>query len=513
MSGTKRYRLIEQLPDLVPSEVTQTWLGVDLTLDRPITVRLTEIDSEPGQRLRLQTQSLAALEHPGLLHILDSYTEGRQFAIVTERLPQHTLTDELSSDGEFPQLTTAEALKAAATMAEALHVLHTAGFAHGGVSAAQVGRRREGGFILLTGPPTGDAVQIPATPKNDVRSLASLAHELLAGVPPEQKTDGTWRIASSVSPVIKPVLVRATSNRDPWPNAKALVGAFKDVARELKNQEEAAKTKTAKRRQTGARDGLRRIARRNHPRRREVVFVLLAAMVVGALAVVGGGAWLLARAINDGDEQLVTSDTGSVGSTDASGSANPSGPPDDTSSSSPTTSTGSAGSVDSSVVAPEVTRVPTEISHITDFDPFGNDTVEHPDLLSELNNGDPLTGWRTSRYNSPNFGGLKDGVGLLVELGGETLPDLARVVIESPSTGWTFQLFASNERRASLIEWGEPVAEMAVESNRVKPLALDFDSLRAATLLLWITDLGDELETGGYRVTVTGIRVSRYHTP
>ncbi len=499
MSGTNRYQLIEQLPNLIPSEVTQTWLGVDLTLDRPITVRLTDVDSEPGRRLRLQTQSLAALEHPGLLHILDSYIEGRQFAIVTERLPLHTLADELSVDGEFARLTTAEALKAAATMAEALHALHTAGFAHGGVSAEQVGRRREGGFILLTGPPTGDAVRIPATPKNDVRSLGSLAHELLVGTPPVQKPNNTWRIASSVPPVIKPLLVRASSNNNPWPDAKALTDAFKDAARELKNQEEAANAKTTRRKQSTKRNRhLDQGLSSSQPRQRRVMLTWLAALVVGTLAVVGSSVWLVAQARDNGDESLVTVDTGSTV---------PSSAP------SPTSTVPAASSSNTSVTVPEVTRVPAEIAHVTDFDPFGNDTVEHPDLLLELNNGDPLTGWRTSRYNSPNFGGLKNGVGLLVELGGETVPDLARVVIESPSTGWAFQLFASTERRTSQIEWGDPVAEITVGSNRIEPIAVDFDSLPAATLLLWITALGDELDSGGYRVTVTGIRVSRYHTP
>lgn len=52
-----------------------------------------------------------------------------------------------------------------------------------------------------------------------------------------------------------------------------------------------------------------------------------------------------------------------------------------------------------------------------DFDPQG-DGVENPDLTDLVSDGDPETGWRTIQYfNNPEFGGLKDGVGLIIDLG------------------------------------------------------------------------------------------------
>ena len=536
MSGTDRYRLIEQLPDLLPNSATQTWLGTDLTLDRPVTIRLTILDSEPGLRLRLQTQSLASLEHPGLLHILDSYTVGRQLAVVTERLPAHTLADELSDDGEFERLAAVEALRAAATVARALHALHCAGFTHGGVSACQVGRRREGGFILLTGPPTADAVNIPATRRNDVHSVAALAHELLVGTPPRPRANHAWRIDSSVAAVVKPVLLRAESQDDPWPDAAALMAAINKAADELAEQEQATvlrRSGAAGRpgggaatvgdsaagprwlRWAGAGALLRSWFRRG--------WVVLPVIAGGAVLLLGGW-WLLSQAENGADEQVATAgaDGSSQAGTGADGSGadgSGSGTGNDTGSGTGTSdgrsNTRATAPIAAPTTVPETTRVPAEILRITDFDPFGDDIIEHPERLLSLNNGDDLTGWHTSRYNSPNFGGLKDGVGLLVELGGEAVPDIAQVTIESPSTGWHFQLLASQERRATQIQWGEPVAELTVGPDQNSEIVLDFVSqrLRAGTLLLWITDLGDELETGDYRVTVTGVKVDRYHNP
>lgn len=558
MNAIGRYQLTRQLAELVPSPATQTWIGTDLTLERPVTVRLTEVDSEPGQRLRLQTQSLAAFEHPGLLHILDCYTAQRQLAIVTERLPEQTLADELAgkSAGKVAgklagtsnrqnglhQMAPVEALRAASAVAEALHALHDAGFTHGGVSACQVGRKREGGYIVLTGPPTADAVQIPATRRDDVRSVAALAHELLTGAPPEQRSNGSWKIASSVPSVVKPLLGRACSINNPWPDAVSLVRAFNEAVVELALQEEslhevgaaAARRSVGKGRGRGRAAGRHtagsqvhlgdggagadRAAARNGRRgwwairqpntsrqnRRRWLFPIAAVGLVGALVVAGVA--LLAQNVSPASEQ--SEQAGPEGGTNT-GSDNGTG-----------RGTGADLGADTGRVTPtlpqpstETARVPVEIAQITDFDPNGDDTLEHPERLLNLNDGDGSTGWHTSRYNSSSFGGLKDGVGLLIRLGGDTVPDLAQVVIESPSTGWTFQLLASVERRNSQIEWGDPVAERTISSTQAEPISLDFATLRAATLLLWITDLGDELPASGHRVTITGIRVSRYHTP
>ncbi len=537
MSKPERYRLIEQLPDLLPDAATQTWLGTDLTLNRPVTIRLTEVDSEPGLRLRLQTQSLASLEHPGLLHILDSYTQDRQLAIVTEQLPQHTLAEELSDDGVFPRLTEQEALQAVVTVADALHALHCAGFTHGGVSAAQVGRRREGGFILLTGPPTADAVNIPAPRKADVRSVAALAHELLVGEPPESKANKTWRIDPAISPVVKPVLAKAGSVDDCWPDAAALVSAFNKAADELALEQRESRARLAKRPKAAKREaqvkrgkvvGARPASGRSIAHWYRQGWAAVLAVVIGGAVLLGGGWWLLARSDDgagsggtDTAQTATTPDGGAAGAGNADGgaadtSANGAGADGETDSADANGNTSgntATPPVTPSTSPPEVTRVPAEIARITDFDPLGDDVIEHPERLLSINNGDPLTGWNTSRYNTSRFGGLKDGVGLLVELGGEETAEIAQVSIESLSTGWTFQLFASPQRRATQIEWDDPIAEQTVGPNRGEPVTLDLAALPASTLLVWITDLGDELDTGGFRVTITGIRVSRYHNP
>ena len=55
----------------------------------------------------------------------------------------------------------------------------------------------------------------------------------------------------------------------------------------------------------------------------------------------------------------------------------------------------------------------------TDFDPQGDPPEENPELAPLAVDGDPATSWRTATYLQ-NFGpgGLKTGVGLVLDLGG-----------------------------------------------------------------------------------------------
>lgn len=59
------------------------------------------------------------------------------------------------------------------------------------------------------------------------------------------------------------------------------------------------------------------------------------------------------------------------------------------------------------------------VQRVIDFDPQGEDGRENRELTPLVIDGDPATGWRTSTYlGSPELGGLKDGVGVVLDLGG-----------------------------------------------------------------------------------------------
>lgn len=78
---------------------------------------------------------------------------------------------------------------------------------------------------------------------------------------------------------------------------------------------------------------------------------------------------------------------------------------------------------------------PFEIVAGQDFDPAadnGNDE-ENPDLVPLAFDGDPDTGWPTLRYhNNPQMGGLKPGVGIVLDLGEPRTVTEVELLLEAP---------------------------------------------------------------------------------
>jgi serine/threonine protein kinase len=454
---SSRYRLGE----LISDGAIETWSGLDETLHRPVTIRIVDLGTEVGQRLRMQALALARLEHPGLLHVLDTSADEERFAVITEALPPVGLADELHARGHFPP---AEAVAVAVEVGEALGALHRAGFAHGGVTPDRVGRRENSHVVIMDGPPTSDAVQIPATPADDVRSLGVLTHLMLVGNPPITAPDGHHDLHPAIPPPLAPVLQRALDEEVPWPDATGFVLALKQELHQLPSantefDEEPPASFFAAERAWFTPAGI----------------LLLIAAVIAAIGV--------AVTRTDVGQSLIDNAKEAVGF-DA---------------------TTVPESSSTSLLIPRSTAPTAELTiiDIVDFDPIGEDRSENPDRLALINDGDLADGWYTERYSSSDFGRLKEGVGLILTFGPPQQID--RIRVGSPSLGWSVQVYASENQAGTVDDWGEPIA--ALDDVRGAAV-LELEDVVAATMLVWITDLGDPLSTGGYRVTITDISVS-----
>ena len=236
---SKRYRMDKK----IEGGAVESWSGRDLTLDRPVTIRITDTETEIGQRVRMQAQALSRLEHPCLLHIYDSISTSNQFAIITESLPSRNLAKDLQERGRFSAY---EAVQLVIQIAEGLASLHQAGFAHGGVEAHHIALREDKTPVIIVGPPTGDAVKIPARPSNDISSLGKLCHLLVVGTAPTIDVHGRTAIHPTIPSSLQPILEKALSDHAPWSNSSALILAFQSVLHELKELEfQAGITKTS----------------------------------------------------------------------------------------------------------------------------------------------------------------------------------------------------------------------------------------------------------------------------
>ena len=136
-----------------------------------------------------------------------------------------------------------------------------------------------------------------------------------------------------------------------------------------------------------------------------------------------------------------------------------------------------------------------------DFDPLG-DGVEHPELIDNLLDEDPETIWYSETYANRSMGGLKDGVGVVIEL--RKPYELQRVAIETANTGWSGEIFVADSPQSALAAWGASVGAITSSQGNA---TVDLTGLTGGAVLVWFTDLGDK-PPPGIRMEISGIEVS-----
>jgi hypothetical protein len=157
---------------------------------------------------------------------------------------------------------------------------------------------------------------------------------------------------------------------------------------------------------------------------------------------------------------------------------------------------GSGGSPSASARSAAILKV----AGVTDFDPEG-DRTENGDRVARIIDGNPATTWTTKTYRQP-FGpaGLKDGVGVILDLG--AVKDVSEVQVQLEGTGTTVQLRTAQDASDRLADFTQ-VAEAAGAgtSASLKPDR----PVRARYLLLWLTALPQA--DAGYRGTIAEVVV------
>jgi hypothetical protein len=78
---------------------------------------------------------------------------------------------------------------------------------------------------------------------------------------------------------------------------------------------------------------------------------------------------------------------------------------------------------------------------VGDYDPQGNGG-EHSSTAPLATDGDSSTYWMTESYGNQDFGGLKDGVGLVLDAGGPV--KLTQLTVKTPTPGFTAEIQSGN---------------------------------------------------------------------
>lgn len=127
----------------------------------------------------------------------------------------------------------------------------------------------------------------------------------------------------------------------------------------------------------------------------------------------------------------------------------PTAAPTETATPDDTTETSAPADAEETTQAPEP-GAEIEFVDAVDFDSTGGD--EKPELTSNAIDGDPDTAWNTFTYLTSNWGGLKSGVGLALDMG-ETTP-VSEVTVEFPEGDYGATVFVSDEPTNSGTEIG-----------------------------------------------------------
>lgn len=189
--------------------MAEVFRGIDTVLDRTVAIKilLPQFARDAGfvARFRREAQAAARLNHPNIVGIYDSGTDGDTQFIVMEFIEGRTLAEFMGTGGRF---TPVHAAEMAEKVGEALAYAHLAGVIHRDIKPANIMVTRKGvvkvmdfGIARIVAGPQdapqtsavlGTATYIspeqargqPVDGRSDIYSLGAVAYEMLTGRPP-----------------------------------------------------------------------------------------------------------------------------------------------------------------------------------------------------------------------------------------------------------------------------------------------------------------------------------------
>lgn len=451
----RRYRLLHDVP--TPSgSGTVLWRAVDEVLARPVAVKVLPARERRSVEFLEAAARAGAVECRSLARVYDAAVEPRPTRpsvayVISEWVPARAL-DELLADGPLP---VEQALDLAVQAAEALCVVHAAGVVHA---------RLHPGNVLVDDASrlrvcdTAVAAAVHGVPERDgqagdVRDLAAVLYALLTArwptVATPQPAGGLAAAPTRGGELLRPAQVRGGVQRA----LDTLV--LRALQPERVPDQPPLRTAAALLAELRALRGAAALPRpalpplpRRAPRRR------LAALAAGLLVLAGSAGWAYAM----GED--------------------PAAPPPRTT---------EAASTSSGVPRPVAVRRPAPLDMsravVQDFDPYGSPPREQRETVGLATDGDRSTAWSTERYRSAALGGIKPGVGLLVDLG--TARALSRVELDvTPGAALELRagdVLGSDETSLPVVarDRGSPGRSTLVPSTR----------LSARYWLVWVTRL------------------------
>jgi hypothetical protein len=474
-----RYRLHRPVAH---GETCTVWIADDTVLERRVAVKVLREDGDHGAvdghdpAAFLERARLAArVEHPAITTTFDTGRDGCLFT-VAELAAGSRLDDVVAARGP---VSPACAVGLARQLADALVEVERCRVAYGGVDLDDV-VVSPGDALTLTGIracaagavtdvdlEAGLAVTTSDAPEPEIGPVASVAvgtalYTLLGGRRPVRNGGGAVmsprQLRADIPRVLDELTMRALGGA--FPSASSIARALAD----LPPLEEPV---------TGPVTVLSRPPRihRDTVIVGGVLLVAVLALVVGLLFTSEGGRTFIRAVVPDIPV------------------INPS--PRTESSPAPTTATASEDGASIADEGPaDVVAAPRLGSAVTvvgahDYDPLG-DGAESTGDVPFLVDGDVATSWSSEQYENPDFGNLKSGLGIRLDVPPGT--EVAGVRIHSAEGGWAAVVMVADAAAESPDEWGPVRAQVAAAQGGVDELAFDRPG-SGSVALVWFTRL------------------------
>ena len=480
-----RYRLESKLGS---GGMSTVYLALDEVLDRPVAVKLLhrEISEEEDQleRFRREARAAARLSHPNLVGVIDAGEDDGRPYIVFEYIDGRTLKRQIQEQGPLP---VDEAVAYGIEIGRGLTAAHARKLVHRDVKPQNVlidpdGRAKVTDFgiarsleqkgMTATGRVLGttdyvspeQAMGEDVDERSDVYSLGVVLYEMLTGeVPFQAETQvgvamkhvnepmpDVQAKRPEVSAVVASVVDRAAT-KDPRDRYNTVAEMVRDLEQTL--EVEAARRGGTSGEATSVLDSVPKARRRLGRRRPPWLGILMGVIGLG----------LIAAAVIFGGEQL--------------GNDN-----------SPSSTT---------------TEVRLSSGAASEFDPEADEQETGTERLA-IDSNPTGTAWTTEHYDTEDFGGLKDGVGLAIDAG-DTV-SAKSIEIRSPTPGWDAEIYESaGPPPSELSGWGQPVATVTGGGGR-ESVALP--GKPAQSFLIWITKPPQAKDDPGrYQMEISDVRL------
>jgi serine/threonine protein kinase len=476
----RRYQLAECVTRV---DGFSSWRAVDEKLRRAVGIHLLPADHPRSRQVLAAARSAALLGDPRFVQVLDAVEEDDLVYVIHEWLPDAaSLADLLAAGPLEPH----EAYQMASQVSQGMAAAHREGLAHLRLDPGAVLRTSSGQYrirgLAVAAALRGLSSDRPQ--RQDTEAIGALLYAVLAQRwPYEEDAHGLAGLPKGVG-LVAPDQLRAGIHRGMSDVAmRALVNDGATASREeppCTTPEELAK----------AIAGIPRIRPPEHPAPvyRQPAFqqppqppngstrytvatpspapapppalpgrtgsALKWAVSALLIVAIGLGSWQLADALKSRENR-----TPRTPSTGQKADQNP---------------------------APQPTA-PLRIIGAKDFDPFGDDGTESHSEVSNVYDHNPSTYWQTSWYARADLGGLKPGVGVVLDLG--SARHVSSVTVDLLGDGTDVQLMAApsgtNVRPTQLDGFGKVVAS----GSGGQQVTLKSKQVTTRYLLVWLTKL------------------------